>query len=81
MADKIKKLLAKLSQQERNLVKLLILRITMDDTLGLDIKKLKGHSNLFRVRKNRIRIVYSKDNDRIFIIKIDLRNEKTYKYL
>jgi mRNA-degrading endonuclease RelE of RelBE toxin-antitoxin system len=81
MADKIKKLLAKLSQQERNLVKLLILRITMDDTLGLDIKKLKGHSNLFRVRKNRIRIVYSKDNDKIFIIKIDLRNEKTYKDL
>ncbi len=81
MADKIKKLLAKLSQQERNLVKLLILRVTMDDTLGLDIKKLKGHSNLFRVRKNRIRIVYSKNNDKIFIIKIDLRNEKTYKDL
>lgn len=81
MADKIKKLLAKLSQQERNLVKLLILRITMDDTLGLDIKKLKGHSNLFRVRKNRIRIVYSNDNDKVLIIKIDIRNEKTYKDL
>jgi len=81
MADKIKKLLAKLSQQERNLVKLLILRITMDDTLGLDIKKLKGHNNLFRVRKNRIRIVYSKENDKVLIIKIYIRNEKTYKDL
>ena len=81
MADKIKKLLAKLSQPERNLVKLLIIRIMMNDTLGLDVKKLKGHSNLFRVRKNRVRIVYSKDNDEIFIIKIDLRNEKTYRDL
>ena len=81
MADKIKKLLAKLSQQERNLVKLLILRIIMDDTLGLDIKKLKGPNNLFRVRKNRIRIVYSKENDKVLIIKIDFQNEKTYKDL
>ena len=81
MADKIKKLLAKLSQQDRNLIKLLVLRITMDDTLGLDIKKIRGHGNLFRVRKNRLRIVYSKDNDNILIIKIDLRNEKTYKDL
>jgi len=81
MADKIKKLLAKLSQQDRNVIKLLVLRITMDDTLGLDIKKIRGHGNLFRVRKNRLRIVYSKDNDNILITKIDLRNEKTYKDL
>jgi len=81
MADKIKKLLAKLSQQDRNIIKLLVLRITMDDILGLDIKKIRGHGNLFRVRKNRLRIVYSKDNDKILIIKIDLRNEKTYKDL
>jgi len=81
MADKIKKLLAKLSKQERNLVKLLILRITMDDTLGLNISRLKGHKNLFRVKKNRIRIIYSKNNKDIQIVRIDLRNEKTYKDL
>ena len=45
MADKIKKLLAKLSKQERNIVKLLILRIMMDDTLGLNISQLKSHKN------------------------------------
>jgi mRNA-degrading endonuclease RelE of RelBE toxin-antitoxin system len=81
MADKIKKLLAKLSKQERNIVKLLILRIMMNDTLGLNISQLKGHKNLFRVKKNKIRIIYSKNNQNIQIIRIDRRNEKTYKDL
>lgn len=81
MADKIKKILAKLSKQERNLVKLLIMRITMDDTLGLNISQLKGHKNLFRAKKNRIRIIYSKNNNEIQIVRIDRRNENTYKDL
>lgn len=81
MADKIKKLLAKLSSKERELVKLLILRVKLDDTLGLDIKQLKGHSDLFRVRKGRIRILYRKAKTDMLIIRIDRRNEKTYKDL
>ncbi len=81
MADKIKKLLAKLNSQERELVKLLILRVKLDDTLGLDIKLLKGHSDLFRVRKGWLRIVYRKDENSFLIIRIDRRNEKTYKDL
>ncbi len=62
MSDKIEKLLAKLSNQERNLVKLLILRITMNDTLCLNISQLKGYKDLFWVKKNRIRKIYSKNN-------------------
>ena len=81
MADKIKKLLAKLTAQERELIKLLILRVKLDDTLGLDIKQLKGHTNLFRVRKGRLRIVYRKDAESFLIVRIDRRNEKTYKDL
>jgi len=81
VADKIEKLLAKLSKQERNLVKLLILRITMDDTFGLNISRLRGYKNLFRVKKNRIRIIYSKNNKDIQIVRIDRQNEKTYKDL
>lgn len=81
MADKIKKLLAKLNSQERELVKLLILRVKLDDTLGLDIKQLKGHTDLFRVRKGRLRIVYKKDANSFLIVRIDRRNEKTYKDL
>jgi mRNA-degrading endonuclease RelE of RelBE toxin-antitoxin system len=81
MTDKIQKLLSKLSSKEREIVKLLILRIKLDDVLGLDIKQLKGHSDLFRVRKGRIRIVYRKTLSDFLIIRIDRRNEKTYKDL
>lgn len=81
MADKIKKILKKLSQKERDLVKLLLLRIKHDDTEGLDIKRLKGHDDLYRVRKQRIRIVYRKKGSSFLVLRIDRRNEKTYKDL
>jgi len=81
MADKIKKILAKLTKQERDLVQLLIMRVKLDDTLGLDIKQLKGHKDLYRVRKGRIRIVYRKNADAFLIVKIDRRSENTYKDL
>ena len=81
MADKIKKLLLKLSATERELVKLLILRLKLDDIQGLDIKQLRGHKDLFRVKKGRLRIVYRKNRKGFFIIRIDRRNERTYKDL
>lgn len=81
MADKIKKLLAKLSSKEREIVKLLILRVKLNDIEGLDIKQLKGHSDLFRVRKGRLRIVYRKSVKKFIILRIDRKNEKTYKDL
>jgi len=79
MADKIKKLLAKLTSNERELVKLLILRLKLNDTIGLDIKQLEGHSDLFRVRKGRLRIVFRKTLSEFLIARTDRRNEKTYK--
>jgi mRNA-degrading endonuclease RelE of RelBE toxin-antitoxin system len=81
VADKIKKVLAKLSAKDREIVKLLILRIKLNDTIGLNISQLKGHTDLYRVKKGRLRIVYRKNKKEFKIIKIDLRNEKTYKDL
>ena len=81
MADKIQKILSKLSFKEKESVKLLILRIKLDDTLGLNINQLKGHTDLFRAKKGRIRIIYRKNAKEFLILKIDRRNEKTYKDL
>lgn len=81
MADKIRKLLAKLTSKEREMVKLLILRVKLNDTEGLDIKQLKGHTGLYRVRKSRLRVVYRRTAKEFLIIRIDRRNEKTYKDL
>ena len=81
MADKIKKMLAKLSPKERQHVKLLILRLKLDDTEGLDIKWLKGHAGLLRVRKGNLRIVYRKNAAQFLIVRIDRRDKDTYKGL
>jgi mRNA-degrading endonuclease RelE of RelBE toxin-antitoxin system len=81
VADKIKKALAKLSAKDREIVKLLILRIKLNDTIGLNISQLNGHADLYRVKKGRLRIVYRINKQEFRIIKIDLRNEKTYKDL
>jgi mRNA-degrading endonuclease RelE of RelBE toxin-antitoxin system len=81
MSDKIKKLLAKLTPREREVIKLLILRVKLDDTIGLNVRQLIGHNDLFRVRKGRLRIVYRKNSKEFTIVRIDRRNEKTYKDL
>lgn len=81
MSDKIKKILAKLTVKEQEIAKLLILRVKLGDTDGLNISHLKGHTDLFRVKKGRIRIVYRMKSSKIIIVRIDRRNEKTYKDL
>ena len=78
--DKIDKELQKLSSKERDKIKLVLKKIESGDVKSLDIKKLKDRNNIYRVRPGKIRIIFLKDSrDRIFIISISRRNEKTYK--
>lgn len=78
--EKADKILRRLSQKERGTIERLVERIISGDLGGLDIKKLKGLKNLFRVRKGSIRIIfelkYGKDPN---IISIERKNETTYK--
>ena len=48
--DKAKKFLRKLSNARQDELDGILLKIERGDTQGLDVKKLKGHKNLFRVR-------------------------------
>jgi len=77
--DKIKKALQRLSVQERMWVKDILSRINSQNYTGLNIKKLKGRDDIFRARKGDIRILYRIKDQRIFILSIERRNEKTYK--
>lgn len=78
---RIEKELQKLSQQERSWVEDVLKKLSADKTLGLDIKKLKGYSDIFRVRKGNIRIMYRKDTkENIFLLAIERRREDTYKF-
>ena len=77
--DKIQKALKKLSEKERNLFKAILQRLQSGQTQGLDIKKLKGHTDIFRVRKADIRIIFKQSANSIFVLAIERRSEKTYR--
>jgi len=79
MTDKISKELAKFSTKERQLVKTILLQLRHNNTQGLQITKLKGHPDIFRVRKGRLRIIYHQHDSSIKILAIERRSEKTYK--
>ena len=76
--DKIEKALKKLSDNERKKIKSILQKINDGKFEGLDIKKLKGRSDIFRVRNGDIRIIYREYKTKIFILTISRRSEKTY---
>ena len=77
--DKIKKALNKLSLKERKKIKEFLIQIDTDDFKDLDLKKLKGRNDIFRVRKGSIRIIFRKKDDVIKILSIERRSSKTYR--
>ena len=78
--DKIQKALNKLTLREKNTAKLILEKIQKQNFSGLDVKKLKGRDNIFRVRKGSLRIIYRLDKKDIFILTIERRSETTYKF-
>jgi len=74
----LKKLLSRLSQKDRKVLELLIDRITSLNWRDLNIKKLKGYQDIFRLRKGKIRIIFVKIDRDIRIINIERRKENTY---
>ena len=77
--DKIKKALSKLSLKEKQKVKKILSQIGKGSFQGLNLKKLKGRIDIFRVRQSSIRIIFSKKDDSIKILTIERRGSKTYK--
>jgi len=77
--DKIDKLLKKFSPKEKQRIKFIFRKIDSGRLQSLDLKKLKGYKDIFRVRKGDIRIIYRLDNQsNIFILAIERRGDKTY---
>jgi len=77
--DKIAKSLSRLSATEKITFKKILLSIRDDKWKGLDVKKLKGYDNIFRIRKGRLRIIISKMDSSIKVVKIERRTDKIYK--
>ncbi len=76
--DRAQKFLNKLDAKRRASIEHVLEKLNKKDFSDLDIKKLKG-SNLFRVRKGNVRVVYSiGKKDKVNIAKIEFRNDNTY---
>lgn len=77
--DKIGKILQKVSKKDSKNIILILEKIKYGNTKNLDIKKLKGHENIFRVRMNDFRIIFQRIDENYFILEISKRREDTYK--
>lgn len=76
--DKITKFLKRLSEKEQKSVEQTLAKIHASNLQGLDVKKLKGGTGLFRVRIGSIRIILIKEKELITIITIEQRGDNTY---
>lgn len=76
----LKKLLSKFNKEEREIIEFLIEKIISLNWRDLDIKKLRGYQNIFRIRKGKIRIIFAKDKKEVSVIAIERRREDTYKF-
>ena len=76
--DNIQKLLKKLSTDERARLEAVLVVLLSGTTSSLDIKKLVGVDDIYRVRAGNVRIIFSKKGG-IRILEISRRDESTYK--
>ena len=79
--DDLEKSLRKLTAGERKQVGDILTRLVAGNFQGLDLKRLKGSENIFRVHKGSIRIIYRKNKSKLFILAIEKRSKSTYKNL
>ncbi len=75
--DKITKLLKKLSAKERERLEGVLTALLSGDTSSLDIKKLKGVDDVYRVRVGSLRVIFRKQADDIRILEVSHRDENT----
>lgn len=78
--DKISKALKRLSPKERLALKHILLKIKENDLSDFDIKKLKGHDNVYRIRKGKIRIIIFIKERKVKILTIERRSDNTYNF-
>ena len=77
--DKLSKALKKLTQKERAHIARALTLLQRGDVGRLDIKKLKGVRDIYRVRVGKLRIVFIYDMSEIRVLTISRRNEDTYR--
>jgi mRNA-degrading endonuclease RelE of RelBE toxin-antitoxin system len=78
--DKITKALNKLSAKERVILGEILNKLKRGDFNNFDLKKLKNHDDIFRIRKGNIRIIYQLIDGRAKFLTIERRSNNTYNF-
>lgn len=79
MTSKIEKFLRKLSRKKRNEIAERITKIILLEWRDLKIKKLQGHTDIYRDKIGNVRIIFTYNDDGVEIREIANRDENTYK--
>ncbi|MAG12004.1 MAG: hypothetical protein CMI52_04340 [Parcubacteria group bacterium] len=79
MTDRLDKEINKLSKKEKATVKEVFNKLRSGDQSGLQIKKLRLRTDIYRVRKGKLRIIYRVVSDKIKLLAVERRSEKTYR--
>lgn len=77
--DKNQKFLRRLSITQQLEIDTLIDKILSSLIDGLDVKKLKGYTDVYRARSGDVRIIFRRKYNDIEILDIGRRSEKTYR--
>lgn len=81
MVDRIQKVLNKLSDKEKSVLLSIMKDILSGNVSNYDIKKLKGHEGIYRLRKGKLRIIYSLERgEQASILAIERRSDTTYNF-
>ncbi len=78
MTDRVQKVLKKISGKERETIEQLISSILRGDLTRMNIQKLQGREDVYRVRKGTLRIIFQKTKQGIRILAVERRGETTY---
>ena len=76
--NKLDKFLSKLDKKNRLVVEKVVTLIVLGDFSLLNIKKLRGSQNRYRIRVGRIRIIFEQTKNGNIIKEISFRDDNTY---
>jgi len=78
--DRLAKAPQKLRSGEHARVESVLVKIAARDWSGLDVEKLKGRDDMYRVRTGSIRIIFRVADAQVFIVSIERRSGTTYNF-
>lgn len=77
--NELQKAIAKLPKEYRAAFDSLMIRLLARDLLGLNLAKLKGHKDVFRIKQGKLRIIFRMNQERLSVLQVGLRSERIYR--